>query len=205
MLKGRNIEDIDLVELRRSIGFVFQNYALFPHMPVADNVGITLRLLGRSEMDIERRVVELLEMVNLPPSDFRGRLPSELSGGQRQRVGFARALAAEPALILMDEPFGALDPLTRESLRAEFERIQGNLGFSTVMVTHDMAEALALADQIIVLKDGKVEQKGAPREVLNKPGSEYVSELISAPLSQASRVMDLTHAQSGQGDAQEGR
>ncbi len=191
MLSGRNVMEGDVVELRRSVGFVFQNYALFPHMTVAENIAVTPRLLGWEADRIAKRTAELLELVGLAMSEYGERAPAELSGGQRQRVGVARALAAEPSLILMDEPFGALDPLTRDRLQTEFLDIQKQLGFAVLLVTHDMSEALAIADQIIVLDQGRIVQKGSPSHLLAHPDSDHVKKLMSTPLRQASRIEAL--------------
>ncbi len=190
-LEGRSVADVDAVQLRRSIGFVFQNYALFPHLTVSENVAVTPQLLGWDDARTEGRVAELLELMKLPVADYGDRRVSELSGGQRQRIGVARALAAEPTLILMDEPFGALDPLTRDSLQQEFQAIQDRLGFAALLVTHDMTEALAIADEIIVLDKGRIVQHGTPDELLNAPKTDYVRSLMSTPLRQAERIHSL--------------
>jgi len=188
---------LDPVALRRSIGYVFQEAALFPHMTVAANVGITPSLLGWAPERIAARTTELLGLVHLEPELFAARLPAELSGGQRQRVGFARALAAAPALLLLDEPFGALDPLTRDHLQAEFQELQRTLGFTAVLVTHDMAEALLLGDRIAVLRAGKIIAEGTPRELLQASRLEqsadraYVEELLATPRRSAQRLEQL--------------
>lgn len=188
---------LDPVALRRSIGFVFQEDGLFPHMTVAANVGITPSLLGWTSKRIAERTDELLELVHLDPGQFAGRLPAELSGGQRQRVGFARALAAGPSLLLLDEPFGALDPLTRDHLQAEFQELQRKLGFTAVLVTHDMAEALLLGDRIAVLRGGKIVAEGTPRDLLQAGSSRqddnraYVDELLATPRRSARRLENL--------------
>src|SRR5262245_47594613 len=154
---GRDVRTLDPVELRRGIGYVFQGIGLFPHMSIADNVAVVPRLLGWPPERMAARVDELLTMVHLPPGQFRGRLPAQLSGGQQQRVGFARALAAGPRVMLLDEPFGALDPVTRDELREEFLRLRQRLDppLTAVMVTHDMTEALLSADRIVVMNEGK--------------------------------------------------
>ena len=188
---------LDPVALRRSIGYVFQEAGLFPHMTVAANVGITPSLLGWTPDRIAARTTELLELVHLEPALFGERYPAELSGGQRQRVGFARALAAGPSLLLLDEPFGALDPLTRDHLQTEFQELQRKLGFSAVLVTHDMAEALLLGDRIAVLRAGQVIAEGTPQELL-RPGDltqcedrAYVEELLATPRRSAARIEQL--------------
>ena len=177
-------EDImqqDPVLLRRKIGYVFQAIGLFPHMTVAENVGMVPKLLGQKPDEYKGRVDELLDMVELPASEFANRYPHQMSGGQRQRVGFARALAGGAKVMLLDEPFGALDPVTRDSLQSEFKNIQENLALTALVVTHDMAEALLLADQIAVMLDGEVVRIGTPRELLKEPGNEYVAKLLSTP------------------------
>jgi osmoprotectant transport system ATP-binding protein len=171
-------------ELRRRIGYCFQRIGLFPHMTVAENVAITPTLLGWQRAAIERRVDELLTLVELPPDAFRARYPDALSGGQQQRVGLARALAARPALMLLDEPFGALDPLTRESLQASFQRIRRALGLTAIFVTHDVVEALRLGDRIAVLDAGRLVQVGAPAELLRAPADERVAALLRTPRRQ---------------------
>jgi osmoprotectant transport system ATP-binding protein len=173
--------------LRRRIGYVFQEIGLFPHMSVAENIAVTPRLLGWPTPRIAARVDELLDLVALPRG-MAGRRPAALSGGQRQRVGVARALAAEPALMLMDEPFGALDPLTRDALGGDYRALQERLGLTTVMVTHDMAEAVLLADRIVVLQAGRLVADGAPRELLAAEADPEVRALIEAPRRQAERL-----------------
>jgi osmoprotectant transport system ATP-binding protein len=154
LVQGRPVQTWDPFDLRRHIGYVLQDVGLFPHLTVRDNVAIVPRLLGWEESRVSARVDELLQLVDLPPTEYAHRRPQELSGGQRQRVGVARALAADPPILLMDEPFGALDPVTRSELHVEFRRIQDRLRKTIVIVTHDMAEALALATRIGVLSDG---------------------------------------------------
>ena len=187
-VEGREIAKGSPVRLRRRIGYAFQGVGLFPHMSVAANVAITPRLLKWEAIEISRRVDELLALVGLPPEDFRDRRPTELSGGQRQRVGVARALAAAPGIMLLDEPFGALDPLTRDELQGEYRAIHDRLGLTTVMVTHDMNEALLMADRIGVMKDGRLLQLGTPHELLAEPADAYVERLMSKPREQADRV-----------------
>jgi osmoprotectant transport system ATP-binding protein len=156
MVEGRDTREWEPIALRRSVGYVLQDVGLFPHMSVADNVAVVPRLAGWSAERIAPRVHELLELVGLPARDFAERWPDELSGGQRQRVGVARALAVDPPVLLMDEPFGALDPLTRAELHAEFRRIQSRLRKTVIIVTHDMGEAFALADRVGVLEEGRL-------------------------------------------------
>jgi osmoprotectant transport system ATP-binding protein len=188
---GRDVRDVNPVELRRGIGYVFQGIGLFPHLSVARNIGVVPRLLGWSAERIEKRVDELLELVHLPPGEYRSRLPRELSGGQQQRVGFARALAAGPRVMLLDEPFGALDPITRDELRAEFLEIRRRLGLTAVMVTHDMTEALLSADRIAVMSEGRLLQVGTPHELLTRPADAFVAALMNSPRRQAARLEAL--------------
>ena len=175
-------------ELRRGIGYAFQQVGLFPHLRVGENVGVTLELLGWDAARVRARVDELLTLVELPPEDFRERRPEALSGGQQQRVGLARALAARSEILLLDEPFGALDPATRDRLQQWFQRVRRELGLTVVFVTHDMAEALLLGDRIAVLRAGRLVQLGAPRELLLRPADPYVAELLAAPRRQAAAV-----------------
>ncbi|MEZ2147896.1 ABC transporter ATP-binding protein [Bradyrhizobium sp. DN5] len=190
MIEGEDVRNVDPVALRRRIGYVFQAGGLFPHLSVADNIGITPRLLGASATDIAARVDELLELVQLDRAGHRDRLPEELSGGQRQRVGVARALAAKPHIMLMDEPFGALDPLTRDALGEDFRDLHRKLGLTTVMITHDMTEAILLADRIAVMRAGTLLAQGTPAE-LSKSGDAYVLELLRTPRRQVERLNAL--------------
>jgi osmoprotectant transport system ATP-binding protein len=155
-VEGRDTRQWEPIRLRRRVGYVLQDVGLFPHMSVSDNVAVVPRLEGWSADRVEPRVRELLELVGLPAREFADRWPDELSGGQRQRVGVARALAVDPPVLLMDEPFGALDPLTRAELHGEFRRIQSRLHKTVIIVTHDMGEAFALADRVGVLDDGRL-------------------------------------------------
>jgi len=194
-VEGEDVRAVDPVSLRRRIGYVFQSGALFPHISVAGNIGVTPRLLGWPAADISVRVDELLELVRLDPS-HRDRLPHELSGGQRQRVGVARALAAKPRIVLMDEPFGALDPLTRDALGDDFRELHRKLGLTTVMITHDMTEAILLADRIAVMRGGKLLAQGTPKE-LSESGDAYVGELLRTPRRQAERLGALLPREGG--------
>ena len=178
-------------ELRRRIGYGFQQVGLFPHLNVGENVGITPQLLGWEPQRIRQRVDALLALVDLPVDEFRERLPHELSGGQQQRVGLARALAAESEVLLLDEPFAALDPITRDRLQQAFQRIRGELGVTVVFVTHDMVEALLLGDHIGVMKDGRLVQYGTPAELLQSPADAYVAELMDTPRRQTRTVEAL--------------
>ena len=188
LIDGQDVRASDLVQLRRAIGYAFQGIGLFPHLTIAQNVGITPRLLGWSPTVIRERVDDLLGMVNLDPGTYRDRLPRELSGGQRQRVGVARALAAKPKLLLMDEPFGALDPLTRDELQREFRALHERLGLTTLMVSHDITEALLLGDEIAVMCEGQLHQHGTPAELIGQPATDYVRDLMNMPKSQAERL-----------------
>lgn len=177
------INDVDVsainpVQLRRKIGYVIQNIGLFPHMSIADNVAVVPRLLKWDESKTQAKVDELLSKVQLAPETFRNRKPGELSGGQQQRVGVIRALAAEPEIILMDEPFSALDPISREQLQNELVNIQEELKKTIVFVTHDMDEAIKIADNIVLMKDGEVVQVGTPDSILRHPANDFVKEFI---------------------------
>lgn len=175
-------------ELRRRIGYVFQNVGLFPHMRVAENVAIGLRLAG--EKDTAARVRELLELVELSP-EIAGRMPDALSGGQRQRVGVARALATGPGILLMDEPFGALDPVTRDGLGTAIRALHDRMGLTTILVTHDMAEALLLADRVLVMEKGRIVADATPRELLAGKGGAVADALVAVPREQAHRLAEL--------------
>ncbi|HEY7900339.1 MAG TPA: ATP-binding cassette domain-containing protein [Caulobacteraceae bacterium] len=176
--------------LRRRIGYVFQEVGLFPHLTVAENIAIGPRLAAWSGQRTADRIAELLELVSLP-RELAARLPAALSGGQRQRVGLARALAAEPAIMLMDEPFGALDPLVREALGAEYRALHERLGLTTVMVTHDVAEALVLADRVLVMEAGTIRADGTPVALLAVRDDAAVQALMEAPRRQARRLEAL--------------
>ncbi len=184
---GKDIRAIDPVELRRSIGYVIQQAGLFPHRTVADNIATVPRLLGWTVDATRARVDDLLAMVGLA-TDYRERYPHELSGGQRQRVGVARALAAKPKLLLLDEPFGALDPITRVTLQRELQRIHRELALTTIMVTHDIVEALTLADRIAVMYRSELRQVGTPAELMTSPADDYVAELIGMARHQAEAI-----------------
>ena len=172
-VSGEDVREIDPITLRRRIGYVFQSGGLFPHMSVADNVGITPKLLRTPPHEISARVDELLDLVQLDSGQHRDRLPHELSGGQRQRIGVARALAAKPRIVLMDEPFGALDPLTRDALGDDYRGLHHKFGLTTVMITHDMTEAILLADRIAVMRAGRLLAQGTPAE-LSQSDDPYV-------------------------------
>jgi osmoprotectant transport system ATP-binding protein len=177
-IDGRSVRDIPVVELRREIGYVIQQIGLFPHMSVGDNVGTVPRLLGWPKARIRARSVELLELVGLEAADAK-RYPAELSGGQRQRVGLARALAADPPLLLMDEPFGALDPITRLRLQTELRRLHRDVGKTVIFVTHDVDEAIQMGDRIAILREGGVlAQYDTPDSILAHPASEFVAAFV---------------------------
>jgi len=175
---GRDVRDERPEALRRRIGYVVQSFGLFPHWTVADNIATVPRLLAWPEARVAARVRELLALLRLDVEEYGGKYPHQLSGGQQQRVGVARALAADPELLLMDEPFGALDPVTRTGLRSEFARIQAATGKTVLFVTHDMDEALELADVIAVIEDGHLVQFGRSRDIVEQPATEFVRDLI---------------------------
>ncbi|MFD1717615.1 ABC transporter ATP-binding protein [Georgenia deserti] len=178
---GDDVTQIEVTGLRRRIGYVIQAGGLFPHMTVADNVGIVPTLLGWDKKRIARRSDELLEMVGLDPATYRAQYPQQLSGGQQQRVGVARALAADPPVLLMDEPFGAVDPIARATLQDELLRIQADLHKTIVFVTHDIDEAVKLGDRIAVLQDGaRIAQFDRPERLLNAPADEFVERFVGA-------------------------
>ena len=191
LVDGRDVAELAPHDLRRRIGYAFQQVGLFPHMTVAENIGITPALLGWTEDKLRRRVDELLALVELDPDETRDRRPDQLSGGQQQRVGVARALAARPRLMLLDEPFGALDPLTRHRLQESFVRIRRELGLTAVFVTHDMVEALVLGDRIAVLQAGRLGQVGTPRTLMREPANDYVRQLLDTPRREAQLVESL--------------
>jgi len=179
---GRATRDYDTVTLRRGIGYVIQETGLFPHMTVERNAGIALELAGRSKDAIAARVREVLALVGLGYEEFRGRYPWQLSGGQRQRVGLARALATDPMVLLMDEPFGALDPIARRALQQEFLDWKQRLKKAVLLVTHDLPEAFRLADRTAVMEGGRVHQFGTRSEILERPANDFVREFTSGNL-----------------------
>lgn len=186
---GEDISKIEPVQLRRRIGYVIQNVGLFPNMNIAKNVAVVPNLLKWDKDRIDKRVDELLEMVSLDPKIYRERFPSELSGGQQQRIGVIRALAAEPSVILMDEPFSALDPISREQLQDELIRLQKEIKKTIVFVTHDMDEAIKIADNILLMRDGEIVQSGSPEEILRRPANDFVKEFIGQ--KRLSQVQDM--------------
>lgn len=176
-VNGKDISTSDPVELRRSIGYVIQEIGLFPHMTIRQNIEIVPKLLGWEEKRRRVRSNELIKLVDMDDS-YLDKYPEELSGGQQQRIGLLRALAAEPPIILMDEPFGALDPITRDALQDEIMALQKKLKKTIVFVTHDMDEALKIADQIVLMKDGEVVQAASPEEMLRNPANDFVEKFI---------------------------
>ena len=181
LIDGRDVTRMDQTELRRGIGYVIQQVGLFPHMSVADNVATVPRLLGWERTRVRARVRELLELVGLDPDEDGGRYPAQLSGGQRQRVGLARALAADPPVMLMDEPFGALDPITRDRLQNEFLRLHRQIRKTVIFVTHDIDEAIKMGDKIAILREGGVlAQYASPVEILTSPADDFVAQFVGA-------------------------
>jgi osmoprotectant transport system ATP-binding protein len=181
LLDGKNVLEENPIHLRRRIGYVIQQVGLFPHMTIAENISVTAEISGGwSKQQMRLRVDELLDLVGLPPSDYRKRFPRQLSGGQQQRVGLARALATDPAILLMDEPFGALDAITRARMQDELLRIQHDVRKTILFVSHDIEEAFKLGDQIAVLNEGKLVQVGSPVGLLGSPANKFVSQLVGA-------------------------
>ncbi|MDD7692966.1 MAG: ABC transporter ATP-binding protein [Limosilactobacillus sp.] len=179
LIGGKKLADQDLVDLRRHIGYVVQQIGLFPHMTIAQNIGVVPKMLNWPHEKIVSRVTELLKLVQLDPESFADRYPSQLSGGQQQRVGVARALATNPPYVLFDEPFGALDALTRLELQREVKRIHDSLANKTFLfVTHDINEALFLGQRVMVMHGGKIEQFATPEEVVTHPATTFVKELL---------------------------
>ena len=180
LVAGRDVMQVDPVDLRRSIGYVIQQVGLFPHWSIADNIATVPKLLGWSDARIAARVDELLALVGMEPATFRSRFPRELSGGQKQRIGVARALAADPPVMLMDEPFGAIDPITRARLQDEFLRILRGLKKTIVFVTHDIDEAITMGDRIAILRDGALVQYATPMTILARPADPFVESFVGA-------------------------
>lgn len=178
LIDEKSIKDRDEVELRRSIGYVIQRIGLFPHMTIAKNVALVPTLKGWSAEKTQIRVNELMNMVGLDPDIYINRFPLELSGGQQQRVGVVRALAGDPDIVLMDEPFSALDPISREQLQEELKNLQLQIQKTVVFVTHDMDEALKIADHMIVMRAGNIEQSGTPKELIHNPANEFIRQFI---------------------------
>lgn len=178
LIDGKDIQQYNINELRWDIGYVLQQIALFPHMTIAENIAVVPEMRQWSKKEIKARVDELLHMVGLDPDIYRNRMPDELSGGQKQRVGVVRALAANPKIVLMDEPFSALDPLSREQLQKDIVQLQKKIQKTIVFVTHDMQEALSLGDRICIMKEGKVVQLDTPEGIIHNPKNEFVEEFI---------------------------
>lgn len=178
LIDGTDIMEQDPIQLRRGIGYAIQHIGLFPHMTVADNISVVPKLLRWSRDRLAERVDELLAMVGLDPDEFRDRFPIQLSGGQRQRIGVARALAADPPIILMDEPFGALDPITREQLQDEFIELESEIKKTILFVTHDVFEAVKMGDRIVLLDAGKLQQLATPAELVENPANEFVDNFL---------------------------
>ncbi|MGA7673297.1 MAG: ABC transporter ATP-binding protein [Nitrolancea sp.] len=180
LIDGTPIDTVSAPKLRRRIGYVVQQSGLFPHMRVEDNVAVVPKLLGWDRTRTSDRIDELLDLVGLPPHEYRRRFPAQLSGGEQQRVGLARALAANPSMLLMDEPFGALDAITRNRLQGELHSIHQRLGQTMLFVTHDVEEAVRLADVIVVMRDGKVVQHDVPGRIVLQPADDFVSSLLGS-------------------------
>jgi osmoprotectant transport system ATP-binding protein len=180
LIDDHDILQEDPVQLRRRIGYVIQQVGLFPHQTIAENVATVPRLLGWAKVRIDARVTELLALVGLDPGRYAKRYPAQLSGGERQRAGVARALAAEPPVMLMDEPFGAVDPIVRERLQSELLRIQRELGTTILFVTHDIEEAIRLGDRVAIMRDGKLVQYAPPGELLAHPANDFVAQFVGA-------------------------
>lgn len=179
LIKGTDISILDPIQLRRQIGYAIQEVGLFPHMNVAKNIGIVPSLLNWPEEKIRDRLKELLELVGLDPKRFMFRFPAELSGGQKQRVGVARALAADPEILLMDEPFGALDPITRESIQDEFVQLRNKIKKTIVFVTHDVFEGVKFGHKIAIMNRGKIVQVDTPENIINNPANEFVRKFLA--------------------------
>lgn len=192
MIDDRDVMTENPVALRRRIGYAIQSVGLFPHRTVAENIATTPELLGMPKEKIRSRVDELLEMMQLDPAIFRHRYPAELSGGQAQRVGVARALAADPPLLLMDEPFGAIDPINRATIREQFLELQQRLRKTILFVSHDIREALQLADRIVLMREGKIEQQGAPAELIASPATPFVERFFGG--DRRMLILDALHA-----------
>jgi osmoprotectant transport system ATP-binding protein len=191
LIDGKNVFEQDPIEIRRTIGYVIQETGLFPHMNIEDNVSVVLRLKGRPREERKKRAYEVLELVGMDPEQFCNRYPDELSGGQQQRVGVARALAADPALLLMDEPFSAVDAVTRELLQQELLTLKKALNKTIVFVTHDIFEAFTLADRIAVLHEGLLQQVGTKAEIIASPETSFVENLLMKPKKQLETFQEL--------------
>jgi len=184
LLFGKNCADLDPVKIRREMGYVIQQVGLFPHMTVEDNISVIPRILKWKKDRIDERVTELLELVNLSPSEYRKRYPAQLSGGQQQRVGLARALSTDPKIMLLDEPFGAVDAITRLNLQKELKHIHQGTRKTFLLVTHDINEAFKLGDRVMIINEGKLIQFAHPSEILEKPADSFVRELVDSARNQ---------------------
>ncbi len=208
-IRDEDITDQDPIALRRGIGYAIQHIGLFPHMTVGENIAVVPKLLKWSRHDIARRIDDMLRMAGLDPDDFRHRYPSQLSGGQRQRVGVARALAADPPIVLMDEPFGALDPITREQLQNEFLELESEIEKTIIFVTHDIFEAVKMGDRIALMDAGKLQQLATPAELVDEPANEFVENFLGRHRFQLSlltkRVAGMLPQKPQQGEPESGR
>lgn len=184
MLFGKDVGDMDVVELRRSIGYVIQQVGLFPHMTIADNIAVVPKLLKWSKEKTDKRIEELLGLVGLEPQEFKKRYPAQLSGGQQQRIGLSRALAIDPKIMLLDEPFGAIDAINRMNLQDELLRIHGGLKKTFIFVTHDINEAFKLGTKVIIMNKGRICQFDTPRNIVKNPADDFVSSLIKSSRQQ---------------------
>ena len=180
ILFGENIKEVDVIQVRRRIGYVIQQVGLFPHMTIAENIATVPKLLKWDREKIEARVDELLNLVGLPPKEFKKRYPNQLSGGQQQRIGLARALAVDPKIMLLDEPFGAIDSINRLKLQDELLQIHGGLKKTFLFVTHDIEEAFKLGTRIIIMNEGKIVQFDTPKNIIDNPADGFVESLISS-------------------------
>jgi osmoprotectant transport system ATP-binding protein len=194
-LEGVDVRGMEVTSLRRQIGYVIQQIGLFPHMTVAENIGVVPELLDWPKKRVEQRIDELLTLVDLPPEEYRRRYPAQLSGGQQQRVGVARGLAGDPKLLLMDEPFGAIDAITRAGLQNELLSLQRRLKKTVLFVTHDVEEALYLAHKIVVMREGRIVQYDSPLNILARPADEFVYQLVGA--DDIVRQLSLVRVESG--------
>jgi osmoprotectant transport system ATP-binding protein len=188
LIEGQDIMDQNAIALRRKIGYAIQHIGLFPHMTVGENIAVVPSLLSWPRQQIEERIDQLLTMVGLDPEDFRDRVPAQLSGGQQQRIGVARALAADPPIVLMDEPFGALDPITREQLQNEFLELQSDIMKTVIFVTHDIFEAVKIGDRIALMDAGRLQQLSTPTELVESPANEFVESFLGRQRFQLSLV-----------------
>lgn len=189
-LDGKRISDYPVHELRWRIGYVLQQIALFPHMTIEENIAVVPELIGWKKKQIRERVTQLLELVGLDPEQYRKRKPSELSGGQQQRIGVIRALAADPDILLMDEPFSALDPISRLKLQDELLNLQQRIQKTIVFVTHDLQEAFKLGDRVCIMNEGKIEQIGTPQEILTRPASDFVRQFTASAAARTFSIAD---------------